>query len=83
MFRVENTKSQDLKPAGKTLYVGKIQLGVIIGGGGHGNGPVDEVDGNNGIVIISYPTGTVNATGGTKTINGADTIHTFTTDGTF
>jgi hypothetical protein len=35
------------------------------------------------VVIISYPTGSVTATGGTKTTVGSRTVHTFTAHGTF
>jgi hypothetical protein len=34
-------------------------------------------------VIISYVTGTMTATGGTVTTSGGNTIHTFTSSGTF
>jgi hypothetical protein len=34
-------------------------------------------------VIISYPTGSITATGGTITTSGGNTIHTFTSTGTF
>jgi hypothetical protein len=40
-------------------------------------------NGANGAVIISYVTGLLNATGGTKTSSGGNTIHTFTSSGTF
>ena len=39
--------------------------------------------GGSGIVIISYPTGLITATGGTITTSGGNTIHTFTSNGTF
>lgn len=39
--------------------------------------------GGSGIVIISYPTGTLFATGGAVSISGSNTVHTFTTSGTF
>ncbi len=48
------------------------------GGGAYGAG-----NGGSGVVIISYPTGTMSATGGTITTSGGNTIHTFTTSGTF
>lgn len=44
---------------------------------------VPGVAGQNGIVIISYPTGSLTATGGTITTSGGNTIHTFTTNGDF
>ena len=46
--------------------------------GGGTNGP-----GQNGVVVLRYPTGDYTATGGTITTDGGDTIHTFTTSGTF
>jgi hypothetical protein len=56
------------------------------GGGGAGgwsytagNGGV----GGSGVVIISYPTGLLTATGGTMTTSGGNTIHTFNGNGTF
>lgn len=55
------------------------------GGGGSGGG-VGFIGGSGaaGIVIISYPTQTSPAaTGGTITTSGGNTIHTFTTSGTF
>lgn len=39
--------------------------------------------GGSGIVIVSYTTGSFTATGGTITYSGGNTIHTFTTSGTF
>ena len=36
-----------------------------------------------GVVIITYPTGSITATGGTMTTANGYTIHTFTTSGTF
>lgn len=56
------------------------------GGGGNGNkaGSGSASDGQNGVVIIRYTTNTLgNCTGGTITYDGADTIHTFTSSGTF
>ncbi len=55
------------------------------GGGGreNGGGGGAGASGAAGIVIISYPTGTVEATGGTITTSGGNTIHTFTSSGTF
>jgi len=52
------------------------------GGGGSYNGPVAG-KGGSGIVIISYPTGSITASGGTVTTSGGNTIHTFTSSGTF
>lgn len=54
------------------------------GGASHTSGGA-QIGGNggSGIVIISYPTGNITATGGTITTSGGNTIHTFTTSGTF
>lgn len=54
------------------------------GGGGFGQaGNFNGTAGGSGVVIIRYPTGLVNATGGTITTSGGFTIHTFTTSGDF
>jgi hypothetical protein len=54
------------------------------GGGGTGNNSGGGgASGGSGVVIVRYPTGTVTATGGTITTSGSDTIHTFTSSGTF
>lgn len=58
------------------------------GGGGGGAGRTGGSDfaggaGGSGVVVISYTTGTITATGGTITTSGGNTIHTFTTSGTF
>lgn len=56
------------------------------GGGGGGNGGSGAHvggAGGSGIVVLSYTTGTATATGGTITTSGGNTIHTFTTSGTF
>lgn len=39
--------------------------------------------GGSGVVIVSYVTGSITATGGTITTSGGRTIHKFTTSGTF
>lgn len=59
-------------------------------GGGGGGGvvagawsPEEGAAGGSGVVIISYPTGSINATGGTITTSGGNTIHTFNSSGTF
>lgn len=56
-------------------------------GGGRGGGEyapgLDGGSGGSGVVIISYPTGSIMATGGTITTSGGNTIHTFTSSGTF
>lgn len=52
-------------------------------GGGGGSGYQGKAGGS-GVVIISYPTGDLpGATGGTITTSGGNTIHTFTSNGTF
>ena len=54
------------------------------GGGGYYNGGgCNGAAGSAGVVIISYPTGMITATGGTITTNEVNTVHTFTTTGTF
>ncbi|MDN5275898.1 MAG: hypothetical protein JWN33_547 [Candidatus Saccharibacteria bacterium] len=56
------------------------------GGGGGGGGASSGTSGGNGgsgVVIVSYPTGTITATGGTVTTSGGNTIHRFTASGTF
>lgn len=55
------------------------------GGTGNDNGTSRTAGGNggSGVVIFSYPTGSITATGGTITTSGSNTIHTFTSDGTF
>jgi len=56
------------------------------GGGGSYNGSYfNGGAGGSGIVIISYPTGLITATvtGGATTYNSGNTIHTFTSNGTF
>lgn len=57
-------------------------------GGGGGGGGSSAGDGGDGAVIIRYATDgsdgvDPSSTGGTKTTDGGDTIHTFTADGTF
>jgi hypothetical protein len=52
------------------------------GGGGFSYATGNGGAGGSGIVIISYPTGSVTATGGTMTTSGGYTIHTFTGNGT-
>lgn len=53
------------------------------GGGGGGRFGFDGGDGADGVVVISYPTDALTATGGTITVVGGQTIHTFVADGTF
>ena len=54
---------------------------VTAGGGGGYN--ATGGNGSAGVVVISYATGTLTATGGSITTSGGNTIHTFTTNGTF
>lgn len=53
------------------------------GGGGGGGSGASGGNGGSGVVIISYSTGSLTATGGTITTSGGNTIHTFTTSGTW
>ncbi len=53
------------------------------GGGGGTGGFAGGGAGGSGIVIISYPTGSITATGGNVTTNNGNTIHTFTSSGSF
>lgn len=56
------------------------------GGGGGGSNDGSSIDGGagaQGVVVISYPTGSAVCTGGTITQVGGNTIHTFTTSGSF
>lgn len=57
--------------------------GAVNRGGGGGGGSTTGGAGGSGLVILSYLTGTVNATGGTIVSSGARTTHTFTASGTF
>jgi len=61
--------------------------GVTNTGSGGGSATEASVsvggNGGSGVVIISYPTGSISATGGTITTSGGNTIHTFTSSGTF
>ena len=52
------------------------------GGGGSNGGGTTGGNGGSGIVIISYA-GAQRGTGGTVTSSGGNTIHTFTTSGTY
>lgn len=55
-----------------------------LGGGGGGNyGAFSGANGGSGVVIISYPTGSMTATGGSITFSGGNTIHTFYSSDTF
>jgi hypothetical protein len=53
------------------------------GEGGRSGGTVTGGNGGSGVVIISYPTGSITAAGGTITTSGGNTIHTFTSSGVF
>jgi hypothetical protein len=53
------------------------------GGGGHNTGAGGVISGQSGVVIISYLSGQIVASGGTITYNGRYTVHTFTSSGTF
>lgn len=54
------------------------------GNGGGGDNAGQAGDGGSGVVIIRYTTNSLgNCTGGTITYDGSDTIHTFTSSGTF
>lgn len=48
-----------------------------------GNAGGYQTNGSNGVVIISYPTGSIMATGGSVTTSGGYTFHTFTSSGNF
>jgi hypothetical protein len=65
-------------------YVSGGQAGTVNTGGGSGNGGPGSTSyaGGSGVVIISYE-GSQHATGGTVTSSGGNTIHTFTSSGTF
>lgn len=73
--------------AGGTGTIGANGMANTGGGGGGGSAqgaPLAGGSGGSGVVIISYPTQTsAAATGGTITTSGGNTIHTFTTSGTF
>ena len=53
------------------------------GGGSHYNTNNKGGNGGSGIVVISYPTGSIVATGGAISTSGGYTIHRFNTVGTF
>ena len=52
-------------------------------GGGGASAAYTGGNGGSGIVIIRYETGQITATGGTRTTDGSDTMHTFTMNATF
>ncbi|MEK7151736.1 MAG: glycine-rich domain-containing protein [Patescibacteria group bacterium] len=68
---------------GGTATAGTANTGSGGGGAGYTSGYGIGGDGGSGIVIISYPTGSMTATGGTITTSGGNTIHKFTSSGTF
>ncbi|MDD2495932.1 MAG: hypothetical protein PHE29_12155 [Tissierellia bacterium] len=57
----------------------------MVGGGGRASQgeSIPGGVGGSGIVIIRYLTSSVTVTGGTVTVDGNYTIHTFTVDGEF
>jgi hypothetical protein len=61
---------------------GTANLGGGGGGGGYGASNQNGGAGGSGVVIISY-SGSQRGTGGTVTSSGGNTIHTFTTSGTY
>lgn len=87
--------SSSLSGAAVTYARGGNGGGLGAGGGDGGSGTANTGNGGgggqtggggaggSGIVIISYPTGSMTATGGTITTAGGNTIHTFTSNGTF
>jgi len=68
--------------AGGVEYPGAATGYGAGGSGGQGDGGPSSA-GQAGVVIISYPTGTMTATGGTITTVGGNTIHTSTSNGNF
>jgi hypothetical protein len=64
-----------------TSVVGTAGTANLGGGGGGGDGATAAAGGS-GIAIISY-TGSQRGTGGTVTSSGGNTIHTFTSSGTY
>jgi len=64
-------------------YTGSQGLIGVTGAASSG-GATNGGAGSDGVVIIRYPTADWGiCTGGTKTTDGTDTIHTFTSSGTF
>ena len=64
--------------AGRSAFADGTPGQGSVGQGGSPNGG----SGAAGALIISYPTGSMSATGGSITTSGGDTIHTFTANGT-
>lgn len=70
--------------AGSMTTVGGTGTANTGGGGGGGKNGSNGGAGASGIVIISYSTASgITATGGTITTVGSNTVHTFTSSGTF
>lgn len=57
--------------------------GGVGGAGGQSGSPGNPLTSGAGVVIVSYTTGSLTATGGTITTSGGNTIHTFTANGNF
>jgi len=69
---------------GTNVAVGAAASPANRGAGGGGAGKSTGGKGSDGVVIISYTSTDISgATGGTITINGSFTVHTFTSNGTF
>ena len=68
---------------GSSGSAGAANTGGGGGGAGGGNGGGAGGAGGSGVVVVSYPTGSLTATGGTITTVGSTTIHTFTSNGAF
>ena len=75
---------------GKGVTTGTGTAGTANTGAGGGGSLTNAAEaaqpggaGGSGVVIISYPTGSITATGGTITTSGGNTIHTFTSSGNF
>lgn len=54
-----------------------------VNGTGGGGGAGGAYAGGSGVLVISYPTGSITATGGAMTTANGNTIHTFTSSGSF
>ncbi len=66
-----------------TYATGGTATGSVAGPANTGNGGGNGANGGSGVFIISYPTGSLTATGGSMTSSGGNTIHTFNSNGTF
>lgn len=69
--------------AGLAATAGTANTGGGGGGAGGTSTPQQGAAGGSGIVIISYATGSLTATGGSITTSGGNTIHTFNSTGTW